>query len=92
MILILIVWPYYLIPVLAIGCPIWYWGRNKVTWMWSDYIILILPYLIWAALMYVDHSGKNVRALRAFLLGALPHSLQFYDCFLGKGLGKIYFH
>jgi hypothetical protein len=72
MILILVVWPYYLLPVLIIGGPIWYWGRNKVTWVWSDYLILVLPYLIWAALMYLDHSGKTLaNLLEGFFIGCV---------------------
>ena len=61
--LLLSVWFMHLIPIAMIGGPCWYLGRNRVRWTLWDYSIIILPFAVWATLMWIHDGGKTLANL-----------------------------
>lgn len=53
-------WLIYLVPILLIACPIWYWGRNRTDWKRSDFAVAVYPYWIWVGLMIFVARGKTL--------------------------------
>lgn len=40
-------WLLYALPVSLIAVPTWCFGHRRVRWQWTDFALLILPYLAW---------------------------------------------
>ncbi len=53
----------YLVPLLAISGPIWFFGRRRVKWSAWDYSIVIFPFSVWLFLMFVHGKDKSLANL-----------------------------
>jgi hypothetical protein len=66
----------YLPASIVLCAPLLWFGRNRVaTWCKWDYLILVLPYLVWATLTCLDCSGKSLSNLVEPLWLALTSGL-----------------
>ena len=45
-------WLMYLIPLILVGGPVWFFGRKKVAWNLWDFSVAVIPFWIWALLMF----------------------------------------
>jgi hypothetical protein len=59
----LAVLPLYLVPLLLLGCPVWYFGRKRVQWNHWDFAVGVLPLVVWTAAMMVNGTGKSLSNL-----------------------------
>ncbi|KQC14307.1 MAG: hypothetical protein APR63_14600 [Desulfuromonas sp. SDB] len=57
------VWLLHLIPVLLISSPIWFFARKRVKWTIWDFLIVILPFLIWVSCLITYSEGKSLSNL-----------------------------
>jgi hypothetical protein len=68
----ILLWVSLYLPVSAVLCaPVWWFGKNRVLcWQKLDFLVLIVPYAVWAVLISIDNSGKSLANLFAepFLL------------------------
>jgi hypothetical protein len=65
---------YYLSPGVLMSSPFWILGRRRAQWIWWEFAILIVPYLVWVAFLFINDRGKDLPNLvEMFWLGcALP--------------------
>jgi hypothetical protein len=49
----LVLWAIHLVPTALIGVPLWYFNRHRIKWGSPDFLIIILPFVLYlvAALM-----------------------------------------
>jgi hypothetical protein len=43
----LVAWALHLVPTALIGVPLWYFNRHRVRWGSLDFLIIILPFLLY---------------------------------------------
>lgn len=55
--------PLYLVPLLLVAGPVWFFGRRRVQWNRWDFAVLLLPSAVWAVSMMVNDSGKSLSNL-----------------------------
>ena len=68
----LTLWFYHLLPALALSLPIWLRAHNRAKWVWWDFSVLVLPYLVWAVLFELDLRPKSLGNLgEALYLGCV---------------------
>jgi hypothetical protein len=49
-VIIAILWPLHLVPFLVLGLPLWFLGRKRVRWNRWDFLVVVVPFAVWAAL------------------------------------------
>ena len=60
---VLKVWCFYLIPAIILSAPLWFFGRRKVDWNIWNFSVLIFPYWIWVALLFVADDNTTIHGL-----------------------------
>jgi hypothetical protein len=61
---------YYLPPAALMSSPFWIFGRRRARWIWWEFAILIVPYIVWVACLFINKRGKGLQnVLEMFWLG-----------------------
>lgn len=61
-----------LVPYLVLGLPILYFGRRLVCWTVYDYLVPLLPFVIWWGLVLTESRSKSLANLEEiFILGLI---------------------
>ena len=55
----LILWALHLIPTALIGVPLWYFGRHRVSWNIFDFLIIIVPFIVWFGTLMLPAKGMG---------------------------------
>jgi hypothetical protein len=50
----------YLLPGVMLSLPFWILGRNRANWVWWEFAILLVPYLVWVACMVINDRCKSI--------------------------------
>jgi hypothetical protein len=70
--LFLVTWLLYLVPLLVVTVPVWFYGRRRVQWNRWDFAIILMPFAVWTALMIANDTGKSLSNLvEALYLGCI---------------------
>jgi hypothetical protein len=72
--MIFFLWGLFLLPALPVCGAIWLLGRKRVRWNLFDFLVLVLPYAVWLALLCTDLRSKSMSNIgEAFFVGmAVP--------------------
>jgi hypothetical protein len=54
-----ILWAFHLIPIVLIGVPLWYFGRHRVSWNIFDFLIIIVPFIVWFRTLMLPAKGMG---------------------------------
>ncbi len=60
---LLVTVPLYLVPLLLVGGPVWFFGRRRVQWSRWDLAVILLPFAVWAVLNMINDTGKSLSNL-----------------------------
>ena len=52
--------PLYLVPLLLVAGPVWFFGRKRVRWNRWDFAIVLLPLAVWSVATMVNDTGKSL--------------------------------
>jgi hypothetical protein len=68
-------WAYmcHLGPIILISVPTWIFGRRRAHWIWQDFILVIIPFVVWAVLVVIYGLNKGLMniILEPTILGCL---------------------
>jgi hypothetical protein len=72
--MIFFLWGLFLLPAVPVCVAIWLLGRNRVHWNRFDFLVLVLPYIAWLALLCTNLCSKSMSNVgEAFYMGmAVP--------------------
>ena len=62
------IWLIHLLPIIIVGIPVWLLARERVKWNKWDFLIVIVPFLVWSALMFTHNKGKGIGNITEGLL------------------------
>ena len=61
-----------LVPFAVVGLPIWIFGQRRVSWTIWDFLVPVLPFLIWWGLAILNHFNKSLSNLiELFYIGLI---------------------
>src|SRR6266404_4110516 len=52
---------YYLLPAALLSTPFWIFGRHRARWIWWEFAILIVPYVVWVTCLFINQRGKGLQ-------------------------------
>jgi hypothetical protein len=72
--MIFFLWGLFLLPAMPLCGVVWWFGRKRVRWTPFDFLLLVLPYAMWLALLCTDLRPKSMSNFgEAFYVGiAMP--------------------
>lgn len=53
------IWLIHLLPIIIVGIPVWLLARKRVKWNKWDFLIIIIPFLVWSVLTFSHNKGKG---------------------------------
>ncbi len=62
-------WVVFLIPSLPVCLAVWFFGRKRVQWSKWDFLILLVPYVVWMVLGFVPNIPKSLSNVAVELFG-----------------------
>lgn len=87
--IMLVCWFLYLVPLIPVAAPTWFYGQKRVQWNRWDFALAALPFAIWAILMMVDATGKSLSNLvEAAYLGCIAIPVPIVRVVVGKKLNQ----
>jgi hypothetical protein len=84
-----LVWGLYLVPLLPVAGPIWFFGRRRVQWCRWDFAVTLMPYIVWMAAMFINARDKSLSNLvEAFYLGCATSLVPIIRVLVGQRLNQ----
>jgi hypothetical protein len=81
--------PLYLVPLLLVAGPVWFFGRRRVQWDRWDFAIVLLPLAVWVAAMTVNDTGKSLSNLvEAMYLGCMASLAPTVRVVVGRRINQ----
>lgn len=86
---IFVSWFFYLVPLIPVAAPVWFFGQKRVQWNGWDFALAALPFATWAILMMVDATEKSLSNLvEAAYLGCIAIPVPIVRVVVGKKLNQ----
>ena len=81
--------PLYLVPLLLVSGPVWFFGRRQVQWNQWDFSIVLLPLAVWVVAMIVNDAGKSLSNLvEALYLGCVASLVPIVRAVVGERVNQ----
>ena len=86
----LTVYVIYLIPMVSVSIPAWYFSRHRVQWTKWEIMAFFLPVTVWFVLIYFKdfHRSLSNAAVEPFCLGVVISLFALVRIILGNRLNQ----
>ena len=80
----------YIIPAIIIAGPIWFFARARVQWFCWEYLILLIPFIIWGFLALTNLRNKSLAnaGAESIIIGILAGILQIFPVIMPEVFGS----
>lgn len=85
------VWLFYLVPAGVLSLPLWIGGRRRARWLWWEFSILLLPFLVFVSLHVLQVRGGIGWSLLfgSFYLGCIAPVAALIRVIAGQRVNRL---